>query len=117
MNATEDYIFEENILHEQQSYYLSRKGSPRCMKESYCNLRCFTPLLSPDGSTGATSISKTEFTLRPHLLQKHSTVDVTEHISHNRSPFDHTKHVINILQNNVFYVVSDLIVQRVYGLV
>ncbi len=73
----------------------------------------FPFLLNPDGSTAVSSISKAE--LFSHTLCKNSTLDDFGHIPPTYPPSDSFMPVIKILHNDVFYALSGLNPQKVYG--
>ena len=73
----------------------------------------FPPLLSPDGNTAVSSISKAE--LFSQTFSKNSTLDDSGHIPPTHPPSDSFMPVIKILQNDVFYALSGLNPQKAYG--
>ncbi len=73
----------------------------------------FPPLLNPDGSTAVSSISKAE--LFSQTFSNNYTLDDSGHIPPTYHPTDSFMTVIKILPNDVFYVLSGLNPQKVFG--
>ncbi len=130
LQAPEDhalYISVQNhtkyILRLTKTSFINRKCANLCSSDSSKNFwqmtksvsnnltfSSFPPLLNPDGSTAVTSISKTE--LFTQTFSADSTLDNSWHSPPPHTPTNSTLLVIRILNNDVFYTLSDLNPQK-----